>query len=121
MEIRKEFCIHIATGTTWVPDRCGSDISFDRADTGTSKNSGGGLLHFSAVILFFAGRQIANYGIGIIWSITFSFSVAPFRAAAYFGTETTLYPAVAGCLYALTRWFGKGRPDTSNWLFSHYQ
>jgi hypothetical protein len=68
---------------------------------------------FSAAILFFAGRQIGNPGTGLVWSSAFAFSVGPFHAAAYFGTETTLYPAVAGCLYAVARWFRKDYTDIS--------
>jgi hypothetical protein len=65
----------------------------------------------SAAVLFMAGREIAGTGAGVLWASLFLFSVGPFRASLYFGTETTLYPAVAGCLYALARWFGKGRVD----------
>lgn len=67
----------------------------------------------SAVILFFAGRQIASAEAGLVWASAFSFSVGPYITASYFGTETTLYPAVAGCLYAVARWFRKERPDAS--------
>jgi hypothetical protein len=55
-------------------------------------------LVFSAVILFFAGRQIASPTAGAMWASAFSFSVGPFMAETYFGTEATLYPAVADFL-----------------------
>ena len=68
-------------------------------------------LFFSASLLFIAGREVAGTAAGILWASLFLFSVGPFRASLNFGTETTLYPAVAGCLYAIARWFGRGRVD----------
>ena len=68
-------------------------------------------LFFSALLLFLAGREIAGTAAGILWASLFLFSVGPIRASLNFGTETTLYPAVAGCLYAIARWFGRGRVD----------
>jgi 4-amino-4-deoxy-L-arabinose transferase-like glycosyltransferase len=68
-------------------------------------------LTLTAIVLFLAGRQIASAAAGMLWAGAFSFSVGPYMADTYFGTEITLYPAVAGCLYAVTRWFRKGDPD----------
>jgi len=68
-------------------------------------------LMLSALLLFLAGQQIASVGAGIIWASAFAFSTGPFLASMRFGTETTLYPAIACCLYAVARWFRKGRPD----------
>jgi hypothetical protein len=69
-------------------------------------------LFSSASMLFMAGREIAGTGAGVLWASLFSFSIGTVWASSTFGTETTLYPTVAGCLYALARWFGRGRFDS---------
>ena len=72
-------------------------------------------LLLSAAILFFAVREIASLTAGVISSTFFALSAAPFGAETVFGTETTLYPAVAGCIYAVARFLRKGELDFSTW------
>jgi 4-amino-4-deoxy-L-arabinose transferase-like glycosyltransferase len=65
----------------------------------------------TALLLFLSGKEISGTNAGIVWASAFSFSAGTFSTALNFGTETTLYPALAGCLYAVARWFHKLRPD----------
>jgi hypothetical protein len=72
-------------------------------------------LLLSAAILFFAIREIATFTAGVISSTFCALSAGTFMAEMYFGTETTLYPAVAGCIYAVARLLRKGELDFSTW------
>jgi hypothetical protein len=69
-------------------------------------------LFVTALLLFLSGKEISGTNAGLIWASAFSFSTGTFSAALNFGTETTfLYPALAGSLYGVARWFHKVRPD----------
>jgi 4-amino-4-deoxy-L-arabinose transferase-like glycosyltransferase len=68
-------------------------------------------LFVTALLLFVSGTEISGTHAGILWGSAFSFSVGVFSTVLNFGTETTLYPAIAGCLYAVARWFHRVRPD----------
>ena len=68
-------------------------------------------LALTALLLFLSGKEICGTSAGLLWASGFSFSVGAFWGAWNFGTETTLYPALAGCLYGLARWFHKARAD----------
>jgi 4-amino-4-deoxy-L-arabinose transferase-like glycosyltransferase len=68
-------------------------------------------LALTALLLFLSGKEISGASAGLLWASGFSFSVGAFWGAWNFGTETTLYPALAGCLYGLARWFHKVRAD----------
>jgi len=68
-------------------------------------------LFVTALVLFLTGKEISGTNAGILWASAFSFSAGAFWAALNFGTETTLYPALAGCLYGVARWLHKVRPD----------
>jgi hypothetical protein len=69
-------------------------------------------LFVTALLLFLSGKEISGTNAGLIWASAFSFSTETFWAALNFGTETTfLYPALAGSLYGVARWFHKVRPD----------
>jgi hypothetical protein len=66
---------------------------------------------FTALILFLTGKEISSVSAGVVWAGAFSLSAGAFSADLWFGTETPLYPAIAGCLYAVARWFRRERPD----------
>jgi 4-amino-4-deoxy-L-arabinose transferase-like glycosyltransferase len=68
-------------------------------------------LFVTGLLLFLSGKEISDTNAGIVWASAFAFSMAAVSAALNFGTETTLYPALAGSLYGVARWFRKGRPD----------
>jgi hypothetical protein len=68
-------------------------------------------LFVTALLPFLSGKEISGTNAGIVWASGFSFSAGTFSTALNFSTETTLYPASAGCLYAVARWFNKLRPD----------
>jgi hypothetical protein len=68
-------------------------------------------LFVTALLLFLSGKEISSTNAGIVWATAFSFSAGAFSTALNFGTETMLYPALAGCLYGVARWFNKVRPD----------
>ena len=65
----------------------------------------------TAALLFLSGKMIANRCAGVLWATVFCFSTGSFVASMHFGTETVLYPAVAGLLYAIARLFRNGQPD----------
>lgn len=69
-------------------------------------------LFVTALLLFLSGKEISGTSAGIVWASAFAFSMGAVSAALNFGTETTfLYPALAGSLYGVARWFHKVRPD----------
>ena len=69
-------------------------------------------LFVTALLLFLSGKEISGTKAGIVWASAFSFSMGVFAAAFWFGTEATfLFPALAGSIYGLGRWFHKIRPD----------
>jgi 4-amino-4-deoxy-L-arabinose transferase-like glycosyltransferase len=68
-------------------------------------------LALTALILFLSGKEISGKSAGLLWASGFAFSMGVFSTAWNFGTETTLYLALAGCLYGLARWFHKVRAD----------
>lgn len=70
-------------------------------------------LFVTALLLFLSGKEISGTNAGIVWASAFSFSAGAFSTALDFGTEITLYPALAGCLYGVARWFHKVRPDAA--------
>jgi hypothetical protein len=66
----------------------------------------------TAFLLFLSGKEISGTNAGIVWASAFSFSAGTFSAALNFGTETAfLYPALAGSVYCIARWFHRLRPD----------
>jgi hypothetical protein len=67
---------------------------------------------FTALLLFLTGREVSSISAGIVWAGGFALSAGAFSADLYFGTETTLYPAIAGCLYAVARWLRREPPDS---------
>jgi hypothetical protein len=69
-------------------------------------------LFVTGLLLFLSGKEISGTNAGIVWASAFAFSMGAASAALNFGTETTfLYPAIAGSLYGVARWFHKVRPD----------
>jgi hypothetical protein len=69
-------------------------------------------LFVTALLLFLSGKEISGTNAGIVWASAFAFSMGAVSAALNFGTETTfLYPALAGSLYGVARWFHRVRPD----------
>jgi len=52
-----------------------------------------------------------NWRAGVLWATVFCFSTGSFVASMHFGTETVLYPAIAGLIYAIARLFRNGQPD----------
>jgi Dolichyl-phosphate-mannose-protein mannosyltransferase len=69
-------------------------------------------LFVTGLLLFLSGKEISGTDAGIVWASAFAFSMGAVSAALNFGTETTfLYPALAGSLYSVARWFHKVRPD----------
>ncbi len=66
-------------------------------------------LVLTGALLFLAGRLVAGAAAGALWGAGFAFAASPFRADLLFGTEITLYPALAGVVYAVARWFRSGR------------
>jgi hypothetical protein len=68
-------------------------------------------LFVTALLLFLSGKEISSTNAGILWASVFAFSAGAFLAVLNFGTEITLFPALAGCLYGVARWFHKVRPD----------
>ena len=70
-----------------------------------------GSFAFTALLLCLTGREVSSISAGITWAVAFSLSAGAYSADLFFGTETTLYPAIAGCLYAVARWLRRDRPD----------
>ena len=65
----------------------------------------------TAALLFLSGRMTVNWRAGVLWATVFCFSTGSFVASMHFGTETVLYPAIAGLIYAIARLFRNGQPD----------
>ena len=68
-------------------------------------------LLFTALLLFFAGREVAGTTAGVVWAAAIGFASGTLQAELQFGTETTLYPAIAGAILGMARWFCRGRAD----------
>ena len=68
-------------------------------------------LLLASVLLLLAGREVAGSAAGILWAAGFGMAVGPFEADLLFGTEVTLYPALAGTMLALCRWYRRGAAD----------
>lgn len=56
------------------------------------------------VLIYLAGRTSAGTTTGVLSVALFGLAAGPFWTASAFGTEATLYPALAALLYALARW-----------------
>jgi hypothetical protein len=70
-----------------------------------------GSLLLTALLLFLAGREITGLTVGVVWAAAVGLASGPLRGDVLFGTETTLYPAIAGALLGITRWLCRGKAD----------